>query len=117
MTSRISRSLRRIGVVLAVLMLLAASRSAGQEMWLQWMSSDPPVADEGAPAEPSAHSNHSEISGMSIPAERPAPRVFYQAHYGPAEYLLFLAFVLYAAARAVGWLLHRFLSPAGRISS
>ena len=86
-------------------------------MWLQWMLSDPPVADEGAPAEPPAQSNHFEMSGVSNPAEHPAPRVFYQAHYGPAAYLLVLAFVLYAAARAAGWVLDRFLSPAGRINS
>ena len=117
MTSRTSRAIHRIGIVLAVLMLLAAGRSAGQEMWLQWMLSDPPVADEGAPAEPSAQSDRLETSGVSSPAERPAPRVFYRAHYGPAAYLLVLAFVLYAATRAVGWVLDQFLSPAGRISS
>ena len=117
MTSRISRALHRIGIVLAVLMLLAAGRSAGQEMWLEWMLSDPPAADEGAPAEPPAQSDHFETSGTSSPAERPAPRVFYQAHYGPAAYLVVLAFGLYAAARAAGWALDRYMSPASRIGS
>ena len=116
MNSRISRGLHRVGV-LAVLMRLAAGRSAGQEMGLQWMLSDPPVADEGAPAEPLAQPNHFEMSGMSNPGERRAPRVFYQAHYGPAAYLLVLAFGLYAAARAAGWVLDRFLSPSDRARS
>ena len=117
MNSRISRGFHRIGIVLAVLMLLAAGRSAGQEMWLQWMLSDPYVAAEDDPAPPSAQTNHVETSGMSSPAERTAPRVFYQPNYLPAIRSLFLAFVLYAAARAAGWVLDRYISQASRIGS
>ena len=117
MNSRISRGFHRIGIVLAVLMLLAAGRSAGQEMWLQWMLSDPYVAAEDDPAPASAQTNHVEASGMSNPAERTTPRVFYRPNYLPAIRSLFLAFVLYAAARAVGWALDRYMSQAGRIGS
>ena len=81
------------------------------------MLSDPSMADEGVSAEPPAQSDRFETSGMSSPAERPAPRVFYQAHYGSAAYLVVLAFLLYAAARAVGWVLGRSLSSAGRVGS
>ena len=120
MTSRIHRGFHQIGTVLAVPVLLVAVGLAGHEAWLQWTTKDPwaafPIVEPARPATaiPQARNLHDTgpddwVYPSEIAAGHAAP---YAANYTLASLALGLALALYAAARAVGWVLAGFLSPS-----
>ena len=94
MTSRISCGFHRIGVVLAVPPIIGSVIYAGYE-W-NWQADDRATLG----VDPSA---------FILPSDQTGPHV---ANYTPAAVLLAAALALYAAARAIGWILDGFLSPS-----
>ena len=94
MTSRIHRGFHRIGVVLAVPMLLVAGWIAGDETWQAWSTS-------GLPPERFFHADGSVSLEVSF--------AVHHAFYGYALAWAALAVALYAAARGVGWILAGFI--------
>ena len=114
MTSRIARGFHRIGVVLAVPLLLLAVGVAGHEAWLQWTTKDPYAAFADAPPPSTGKKNPYDNPEMSIPVPPSKPHPYYQADYTSAGLAFALALALYTAARAVGWVLDGFMGPARR---
>ncbi len=99
MTSRIHRGFHRIGVVLAVPVLLMAGALAGHEVWLR-------REDELEIA---------ALTGRALSALLTDPETFpHRADYTGAIVGLVLAMALYAAAHAVGWVFAGFISPGHR---
>ena len=99
MTSRISRGFHRIGIVLAVPVLMVAGVSAGYEAWRQWNSeSRLPNADDA----------FWKRWGVDPDAIHQAQVADYN---GTLTYVV-LAVALYAVARAIGWAVDGFMGPA-----
>ncbi len=136
MTSRIHRGFHRIGVVLAAPAFIAALWLGGREAWnyqkpfasqptIRLTTSDGTIRDVQAPDVETALRNagygsqqltSGEVHAVKLvpvdydpwaPGAKP-PRT---PSYATALLLLALAFTLYAAARAVGWVLDGFMSP------
>ncbi len=99
MTSRIHRGFHRIGVVLAVSVLLTSAFEAAYELWWVWST-------RRAYADLVATTPGGEPAVDAFERMAQAPHV---ANYSMSLFLLALALVLYAAARAVGWVLAGFL--------
>ena len=99
MTSRIHRGFHRIGIVLAVPPLLVAGWIAASETWQAWATS-------GLPPEQWSNADGTTSLEESFST--------HHAYYGYAIAWAAVALALYAAARAVGWVLDGFLSDAKR---
>ena len=97
MTSRIHRGFHRIGVVLAVPVLLVAGWIAGSETWQAWSTSGLPPEKVGAS---DGSFSFEEAFGT------------HHAYYGYALAWAAAALALYASARAVGWIFDGFLTPS-----
>ena len=115
MTSRIHCGFHRIGVVLAVPVLLVAGALAGHEAWLQQTTKDPYAGFADATPAPKKAPNYFD---RFDPPSDAKPGMFddlipktpyYRADYTMASLALALALALYAAARAVGWVLAGFI--------
>ena len=136
MTSRIHRGFHRIGVVLAVPMFIAALWLGGHEVWdhqtffaapsiIRFTMADGTTRDVQAPDVETAlrkagHGPEQLTSGevhavKLVPVDydpwAPGAKPPRTPSYATALLLLALAFTLYAAARAVGWVLDGFMSP------
>ena len=103
MTSRIHRGFHRIGVVLAVPVLLVAGALAGHEAWAERSTREALAAFEKAPPQTDAFERM-----MST------PRPIHVADYAVPFTMMLAALAFYAAARAVGWVLAGFISPGHR---
>ena len=99
MTSRIHRGFHRIGIVLAVPFLILGLAIAYQQTWIGWDSFGAPHA-----AVPSTDGSITYAKAF------PSPQPF----YGYAIAWTALGLALYAAARAVGWILAGFIGSEGR---
>ena len=113
MTSRIHRGFHRIGVVLAVPVLLVALGLAGHEAWLQWTTKDPYAAFERVPEPKKPPNVFDQFDPPSNPVSQPVAPA-YRADYTMASVALAFALALYVAARAVGWVLDGFMGSNGR---
>ena len=105
MTSRIHRGFHRLGVMLAVPVV-------GVGLWLsvsEWRQQ----ADAGAAqAHALAFLSDADLERLAqgIPISTALPEM-HQANFTVALLVFALALALYAAARAVGWVLDGFMSP------
>ncbi len=97
MTARIHRGFHRIGVVLAAPPLLVGVVAAGYQSWLQWG------------AQPSSTSDIDDAFWRRWNVDPAAMRHVQVADYTGPLIAIAMALVLYAVARAVGWVLARFL--------
>ena len=109
-SARIHRGFHRVGVVLALPVLLLAGWLAGHEAWLQWTTNDPYAGFADAPPASKA-SNPFDRFDLPSDAKPTSVVPYYQADYILALLALALSFAFYAAARAIGWVLAGFLSP------
>ena len=138
MTSRIHRGFHRIGVVLAAPLILLSAVLAVHETWEQQTTKVPPEASRPAPATPSLRPVPNYFDRFDPPAQsgpltfdditgppgvskpgmfddlipRPPPHI---ADYTMATIAFALAVALYAACRAVGWVLAGFIGPTGKL--
>ncbi len=94
MTARIRRGFHRIGVVLALPVLLVAGWIAGDETWQAWATS-------GLPPEQWSNADGTISFEEAVGT--------HHAFYGYALAWAVFALALYIAARAVGWVLAGFI--------
>ena len=126
MTSRIARGFHRIGIVLALPVLLLAAVIAGHEEWLQWSTRNPwaafPIVGQ-APVTPLGKVQVGQDQWWAnAPIVKPAtasPGLFddlipkpHTANFTVPLLLLGLAVALYAVARALGWVVDGFIAPS-----
>ena len=109
MTSRIHRGFHRIGVVLAVPVLLVAGWLAGHETWMQWTAKDPYAEFDDAPLPAKKAPNVFDQFDLPSDTKAPLTAPYYRADYTIAAFVLALSIALYVAARALGWVLAGFL--------